>query len=334
MAETHRHLELPRELLTNPRRTRRSNGPARVGNPTEHALRLEHELAATIRSGQLEEPGFDHRLLFRLKVEGLQPEELERFPDFQVVSQEGRNVVVLFASEQALKEFSDRLDLLRRGGSPTAEILLHAIKGIDGLTPEDRTGPALRELGLPEGPNVCVDVELWPVHQQVQILEAFSEWAKSAQVQVVDKLRQPGLILLRVRCDAESVARLLRHRDVRLVDLPPRFKLELQDLEVGAPDVGEIQPPPESAPVVGVIDRSWLATRSSARQEKARRASHIIGDEEVRPRQFEGFHQRRQLMIHDLDSSTKRSLKPRRIGCAHRAPAERVQVCPKVCRRI
>ena len=60
----------------------------------------------------------------------------------------------------------------------------------------------------------------------------------------------------------------------------------------------------------------------------------IIGDEEVRAGELERLHQRRELMRHQLDARAERSLKTRRIGGAHGAPLESVEIRAEMLRRI
>src|SRR5690606_18941517 len=210
----HQHLRFTREAPANPRR-RRVNGlrPRVLENPARHAEVLQEQLDEAVREKQPAEPGFDPRLLLSLEVENLQPQQLEAIPGLEVVSQESKKVLVLFASEEGAKEFSRRLSLLRQGQRPSRQEVLFAIDRVDSLTRDDRTGPALKHRGLPDGQECVLDVELWPVPQS-EIIDSFRKWADGASIQVLDRLSQPGLILFRLRCPAASVDRLLDHRDV------------------------------------------------------------------------------------------------------------------------
>jgi hypothetical protein len=62
--------------------------------------------------------------------------------------------------------------------------------------------------------------------------------------------------------------------------------------------------------------------------------THVVRDEQVGAREFEGLHQRRQLMVHDLDARSKRRLEAVRVRRADGAPLQCVQVRTKVPRRV
>jgi hypothetical protein len=52
-----------------------------------------------VLSAPVVEPGFDPRRLLKLEVDGVEPNDLEAIGGLQIVSQEGKTLVVLFASE-------------------------------------------------------------------------------------------------------------------------------------------------------------------------------------------------------------------------------------------
>jgi hypothetical protein len=60
----------------------------------------------------------------------------------------------------------------------------------------------------------------------------------------------------------------------------------------------------------------------------------VVGDEEVRSRELEGLHQRRELMGHVLDARAKGCLEARGVRRAHRVPSQRVEVGAEVSRGI
>jgi len=53
--------------------------------------------------------------------------------------------------------------------------------------------------------------------------------------------KQPGLSLFRVRCNHQQADAILQHRDVRTVDLPPKYGLDLSLLRSDIKDFLEIQ---------------------------------------------------------------------------------------------
>ena len=92
------------------------------------------------------------------------------------------------------------------------------------------------------------------------MLTHFNQHLEGKGIEVLDELAQPSLVMVRVRCNrqqAEDI--LLRYRDVRTLDLPPRFGIELSTLLT---DIGEIPPPvfaADDVPSITVLD-SGLTT--------------------------------------------------------------------------
>ena len=171
--------------------------------------------------------------------------------------------MLAFATNEGMAEFESRLTTLSRNGAVTRAQLLYAIEDFSHWTPEDRTGNALRDEGPPEDEPFILDVELWPQERPDRrdvMLNQFCEWLNAERIEILDTLAQPSLVVVKVRCSREQTeGRLLRHRDVRTVDLPPRFSIQLQMLLT---DIGQIPPPippGDEAPVIAVLD-SGLAT--------------------------------------------------------------------------
>src|SRR4051812_15980048 len=100
MSDPLRHLPLPRLEPVNTRRTKRGFSNRYLPNdPVEHARKLGEELNRRIETASTTQTGaFDPRLLMKVEVVGLQPKGLEAVPGLQLVSQEGKSVVVLFAN--------------------------------------------------------------------------------------------------------------------------------------------------------------------------------------------------------------------------------------------
>lgn len=257
MPDRFQHLDFPRELDANPRRSRRGFGGPPPSDPQAHARRLTRELDAHRPAPSDEIAGFDPRRLLKLDIEQLDPSGLEAIPGLSVVAQEGKNVTVLFATDAALDEFRRRLQLLANGRSATRKDILFAVRGFEYVSAEDRTGPALRAEGRPTTPRCWVDVELWPLElstERVAIQQVFRAWCQGNGTRVLDAVANHAIILLRVDVATETLDDLLRMRDVRLVDLPPRYQLESRLLRL---DIGAISPvpgPPVNAPGIVVLD--------------------------------------------------------------------------------
>jgi len=264
MAEDFPHLALQRET---PVTDKRSGPRPRNTTPDDvrgHSLGLLEELT-NARACEGNEGGFDDRKLIKFTVEkGFNPDDLRKIsPAIEFVSQEEETVVIGFASDAALADFEQRLTTMSRGGSVTYKQVFYALKGINGWSPEDRKGWALKTMGFPEGDEFLVDVELWPLedHPGSRALEAdtFEAWLKNNAIANKDRVIQPGLMLYRVLCTIEQAELLLCNRDVRCVDLPPNFRLERSVIFQDLGNLPEIQDPGSQAPGVVVLD-SGLAT--------------------------------------------------------------------------
>ncbi len=243
--------------------------------------------------------GFDERRLFRFTVQQgtlLDYFELRHLsPDIDFVSQEESSVVVGFASEAALANFEARLATLVDKGEVINKNAFFALLSVDRWSPEDRKGWALKNQGLPDQELFLLDVELWPLEDNREAKkerDAFETWMQQQQIEKKDQIKQPGLTLYRVRCNTSQASLLLRHRDVRSVDLPPKIGLErslvMQDINqfppVPAPDEqasaivvldsGLISGHPLLHPAVGDV-QSFLSGKTSA--DECGHGTHVAG---------------------------------------------------------
>jgi hypothetical protein len=265
MPDTYPHLPLLREQPVNPRRSRPA--PIRVPEPDNwrafgegltRGLRLAQERAAQDLGG------FDERRLIKLELSTpLDPDEFQKISrEIEIVSQEDKTVILAFATEVALAEFEARLTTLAQGGKPSYRNLLFALKGFDHWTEDDRQGWALKQEGWPAQGPFALDVELWPVShatERDQSWQAFETWLRANGVEKLDAVKQPHLILYRLRVNRDQASLLLRHRDVRLVDLPPRYGLEVTLLQTDIQDLPAVPAPPGSAPGIVILDSGLTA---------------------------------------------------------------------------
>lgn len=265
MPESYPHLQLIREQPVNPRRPRRAH--IRVLEPDDvrtFAAQLRQSLQAAQEQAAQDLGGFDARRLIKLELSTpLDPAEFQRISrEIEIVSQEDGMVVLAFATEEALAQFEARLTTLAAGGRPTYRNLLYALRGFDRWTEEDRTGWALKQEGWPNESPFMLDVELWPLALDIEPdrnWQAFEAWLRQQGIEKLDAVRQPELMLYRVRATLDQAAMLLRHRDVRTVDLPPRHGLEISVLQTDSQNLPAVPEPPPGAPGVVVLD-SGLAT--------------------------------------------------------------------------
>lgn len=208
--------------------------------------------------------GYDNRRLLKIGLRaGESLPDIEAIPGIELVSHEDRLVVLAFATLEGLATVEARLSTLARTGAVTRAQLLYAIEDFSQWAPEDRRGNALRNEGFPAQEFFLLDVELWPqerADRRRAMLERFGDWLAAEGIARLDTLAHPSLVMVKVRCNQDQAEnRLLRHRDVRTLDLPPRYGLDVHTLRT---DIGEIPPPvapADGVPSIAVLD-SGLTT--------------------------------------------------------------------------
>lgn len=273
------HIRITRDEPVRERHPRQYFPPnLRPDDPRGFGQRLGASLATA--KGQIQEAdtgGFDSRLLLKVNLrEGAPLPELEAIGGISIVSQEDKTVVLAFATVDGLTEFEARLATLSQSGKATRENILFSIERFERWTPENRIGNALRAQGFPNRTTFVLDVELWPLENpqhRMQSLEAFRQWAQQQNIEVLDTLNQPSLMLLRVRSTQAQAGLILNHRDVRTVDLPPSVGISLQLLQADVnqfPDVpGHRMKPPGWLFSIAVLHKGILCCPQQSEMHKA-----------------------------------------------------------------
>jgi hypothetical protein len=284
MAEPLRHLELRRLDPVTERRRGTGFAPKAPADPRAHAASLTHELHAAATDAAKAQGGFDPRLLLKLDVDGLSdPEVLEEFDGLQLVSHEGKRVVVVFASNEGLTTFRERLALVMRGEQAKRQDILFAVKGASAWTRFDRTGPALRDEGVATD-VVRLDVELWALERRPEraaMRDAFRHWCHARAVRIVDQIGDGApVVLYRIVGQRAVLDELLEHRDVRLVDLPPRYALRVEDVAVPLASLAPVPEPPADAASVVVLD-SGIASNHPVLAPAVGDAQTFLDDEDA-----------------------------------------------------
>jgi hypothetical protein len=265
MAETFPHLTLSRE---EPVTEKRSSGRIvfpKPENPPAHGKKLQQSLESALEQVDEDIGGFDERQLFRFDVsKGFDPEMLTRIsPEIEFVSQEDDEVIVAFVSSAALESFEARLSSLVKGDHVTYKSVLYALQSMGRWTPKDRTGWALASEGMPDQDTFVLDIELWPIEdrqeEREELWKSFETWLSEHEIVAIDHVKQPGLSLYRVSCNRQQANLMLNYRDVRSVDLPPRYGLDLSIISSDIQDFPQIPSPPNNAPGLVVLD-SGLTT--------------------------------------------------------------------------
>lgn len=254
------HLRLGREAPLTERHPRRHPGIRPPTDPRAHGATLAQRLGVARQRAEAEDVGgFDDRKLLkiRLRAGDKTVPAFDAIPGVEIVSQEDEAIVLAFATDQGLSEFESRLATLVRDGVVTRKELLFVIEDFDHWTPQDRTGPALRDGGLPAVEPFVLDAELWPQERQDKrhaLLRSFLDWSRYQGIERLDDISQPSLVMVRVRCNRAQAEQLLRHRDVRTIDLPPRLGVSVELLYTDINQFPQIDPPDDDAPAIAVLD--------------------------------------------------------------------------------
>ncbi len=265
MTSSYPHLPLQREEPVTEKRPGNYHPPQPPSDPAAHGRTLGLQLQKTIQQTEQDLGGFDNRKLFRFQVEkGFNPDELKKISnEIEFVSQEDDEIVVAFVSQSALQSFEARLASIAKGENITNKQVYYALQGMSGWTPDDRTGWSLKQEGFPETDIFYLDIELWPMEDNARerqlLWSKFESWLKENGIEFPDSVKQSGLTIYRVRCDHTQAERLLHHRDIRIVDLPPRFGMDIKHLGLDIQQFPITPSPLLSAPGIVVLD-SGLAT--------------------------------------------------------------------------
>ncbi|VFN05352.1 MAG: hypothetical protein BECKG1743E_GA0114224_108532 [Candidatus Kentron sp. G] len=132
---------------------------------------------------------------------------------------------------------------------------------------------------------------------------AFESWLTEQDIEKKDQVKQPGLTLYRVRCDTNQAKQLLHHRDVRSVDLPPSFGLELSVVLQDIQNFPAIADPGERAPGVVVLD-SGLVTGHPLLSAAVGDAQSFLPGEEAVDENGHGTHVAGLALHGDFEAST------------------------------
>ncbi len=253
------HLRITREANVTVRRPPGGHRPSiQPDDPRAHGKRLLDRLDV-LQSSDPDIAGYDDRRLVRLHLGvSIPPEEIKNISKgLSVVSQEDKKLVLAFATEEQLIVFRQKLGNIAKGSEVSYRNLIYAIRDVDQLTAEDRMSWSLKTEGIPPETSITVDVELWPlaVAQELDRLRAeFEQWLEKGGGELIDSVTKPYLSLYRIKGSSDLIENLLLHRDVRLVDLPPRVALDPHLRGRSVQDLQPVPNPPPDAPGVVVLD--------------------------------------------------------------------------------
>lgn len=233
----YKHLSIAREILDNQRRTK---SPPKFVTRTDlrgHGQKLNAYFATAVGQARKQIGSTaDAPFVLKLKYEGALTFDKLTAHGLEFISQENKQLCVVFATEAGLAQFADHLTKLGLlGAHLTYKQLLEAIEGIEAWSAEDRMSWAVTHIGLPQEKEFKLDVELWPVEvanhpNRIRLTTAFEHWLDEVGIKRLDKINLDSLLMYRVTVNSNQAQLLLNHRDVRLVDLIPATGISVQQL--------------------------------------------------------------------------------------------------------
>lgn len=287
MAGAYEHIRIEKEPLINDRRTAKSRNFGGVSRPdwVAHGKFLGTALKDAAQIARRQPGAEDGNLVLKFSYSGsLDLGKLNKH-GVEFVSQEDKTVCVIFASEQGLAEFADHLGRLGlpEGEDISYQNLLLALEGIGNWSCEDRESWAIKQFGFPDAKTFRLDVELWPlggVHspERISAVHRFEVWAERQGIHRIDRINRDSLVLYRLEVTKAHTELLLEHRDIRMVDLPPRTGISYQQMDVPVgTHIDGISPPPPGAARVCVLDSGINSNHPLLRAAFGEAASYIEG---------------------------------------------------------
>lgn len=263
MTANYQHLNISKAPLQNDRRTRRVNMPRiRRGDLRLHGQMLLNQLQ-TLRPMLTQVPGSaaDGRYILKLNYSGTMNFSALIHHGVEFVSQENKQVCVVFSDEQGLATFAEHLSSLGLGNTElTYKQILEALDGIEGWSAEDRKSWALRRYGFPVAERFKLDVELWPIEvahhpKRIDLYTRFEHWLHEQDISRQDKVNLDSLLMYRVEVSLAQAEHLLAHRDVRFIDLPPSSGISYQQINRDINTLpARLSSPAENATRICILD--------------------------------------------------------------------------------
>jgi len=259
---TYKHLSFERENLDNTRRSKQPPKFTTRGDLRGHGQKLNGYFATAAGAARLQQRSSENSpFVLKLQYDGAMSfDKLEKH-GLEFISQEGKQICVVFADEAGLAVFQEHLNKLGvLGENVTYKQVLEAIEGIDAWSAEDRKSWALRHIGLPDTNTFKLDVELWPHHvanhpTRLRLRVSFEKWLAEADITTIHKLNYDSLVMYRVEVSKAQADALLDHSDVRFVDLIPQTGISYPQLNRDIADLPlDIPQPPQDAARICILD--------------------------------------------------------------------------------
>lgn len=265
------HLQLTRVGTQSPRRKQGGGRGYPSRNPGEHGIQLKASVEGILQRRQVrpKAQGINPELVLRVHLaqhSAVDPEEWAR-SGFTVLGSQPNNVVLLFANDLELTKFRQRIADYATGTSGVSHTQhykwLGAIERVAEWGPTDRRGRTLAGVNLPALADVTLDVELWypgdrsASQDRIAVLR---QLLQERQGRLLDSFIGQSLVLARIRMPGAMAEDVLAWDMVFSVELPP--KPEFSQSQAGhliLDALPPVQPPPEDAPGVCVLDSGIAA---------------------------------------------------------------------------
>lgn len=265
------HLQLVRLPERFERRKIAGGGPAPIRDPGGHSRKLRTELDAAVAEQQRRRrPEFvDPSLILRVRMNGMTLEEDWERLGLTLLASDEDKTLILFSSNDELRDFRERLDAYSRGAPPGQAAPPYAgfiarVEEISAVQPRDRIGARLREEGFAQPDDFVdaqafvLDIELWDIGRRDirnRKIDQVADHIEAGGGYVLDRYVGPSITMLRARMTGTTVRTLLAVEEIAVVDLPPELDVDTSEaLDLTLFHVPQPEPVPEEAPVIGIID--------------------------------------------------------------------------------
>jgi subtilisin family serine protease len=264
------HLPLRRLEGNLERRKRPGFGSFQTRNPGAHGRVIGQQLETVVEARKLKPKiaGIDPALILRISASGPIDEDTLARLGLVLLSSDDDKTLVLFAEDNELRQFQERVAAYRQGpqgqqkNAPYAG-LVAVIDQVGEVLPIDRIGPVLRASGFADPQDFTsneeevFDVELWQPSENDVILFASRVSRKAEEIggTVINEYHGKATTIVRIRCRASAVPEILQLPEVCLVDLPPVPDLPtMVDSVYAGVDQEPGRAPALDAVAIGIID--------------------------------------------------------------------------------
>jgi hypothetical protein len=269
MGSQFEHLQLPRIInIESPRRSAGRGGFGGIQRDVrEHGRRLLDQIGLLVEPVKQKTDPFrlDPKLIFKIKVAkngSLSEDDLTK-TGLNLLAREPNKAIVVFSSDNELKEFRNRLESYSQMKDGPKYEYLGAIDELVPLEPQDRIGRLLYLKPVQSGELAALDLELWHTGDRKEMKKYLDDIAEvleglasnTAPMRMSDSYIGDYLCIARIKVTHEVLELLLEYEIVKEIDRPPQPAFETTaDYNRPISDFPEVVLPPEDHCGILVID--------------------------------------------------------------------------------